>query len=257
MIGYIDTHTHITNEELDLDLYKKEIDHAKNEGLIKSLVVFTEKEELKLFDEMKKDPYFDFAVGIFPTFADKVSSKDFKDLKELAKDERFVAIGEIGLDYYWAKESKEIQKEVFIKQIEIANELNKPIIIHIRDAMGDALEILKEYKCNRKGIIHCFSGSKEMALEFVKLGYYIAFGGTLTFKNNVHGKEALKALSLDQILCETDAPYLTPVPKRGQRNETANVKLVYKFIADYLNIDENTLIEKVKANYERLMYENK
>lgn len=252
MQGYIDSHTHITNEALDVFEYLKDIEKAKEEGLEKSLLVYTEKEELKSYDLLKGDHYFDFAAGIFPTYADRYKEDDLKALEELLKKEGFVALGEIGLDYHWAKEIKDRQKELFIKQIDLANKLDLPVIIHTREAMGDTYEILKANEVKRKGVIHCFSGSKEMALEFIKLGFYIAFGGTLTYKNNVQGVRALEAIDLDYLLCETDAPYLTPVPLRGKRNETANVRYVYKFIAEHLDIKEEELITRVKNNYKRL-----
>ena len=252
MKGYIDSHTHITNDALDIEMYLDDIKEAKEEGLVKSLLVLTEKEEVKLYDSLKDDPYFDFARGIFPTDADKYSEDDIKELKELLKKPGFVALGEIGLDYHWAKEIKDKQIELFIRQIDIANELDLPIIIHSRDAMADTLNVLKEHDCKRKGVVHCFSGSLEMMKEFNKLGYMVAFGGTLTYKNNVQGIRAIKDLDLDYLLVETDAPYLTPVPKRGERNKTTYVKYVYRFISGLLDIDEKELIDKVYDNYKRL-----
>ncbi len=252
MSGYIDSHTHITNDDLDVTAYLEDIREAKEEGLVKSLLVLTEKAEEKLYDALKDDPYFDFARGIFPTDAARYSEEDLKELKNILAKPGFVALGEIGLDYHWAKEIRESQIELFILQIDLANELDLPIIIHSREAMSDTLKVLKEHECRRKGVVHCFSGSMEMMKEFNKLGYMVAFGGTLTYKNNVQGIRAIRELDLDHLLIETDAPYLTPTPKRGQRNRTANVKLVYKFISELLSIDERELIDKVYDNYRRL-----
>ena len=168
MQGYIDSHTHITNETLDIFEYLKDIEKAKEEGQEKSLLVYTEKEELKSYDLLKDDHYFDFAAGIFPTYADRYKEDDLKALEALLTKEGFVALGEIGLDYHWAKKIKDLQKELFIRQIELANKLDLPVIIHTREAMGDTYEILKAHEVKKKGVIHCFSGSKEMALELFK-----------------------------------------------------------------------------------------
>lgn len=252
MKGYIDSHTHITNEELDVKEYLKDIEEAKAQGLSKSLLVMTEREEEILYEAFKDDVYFDMARGIFPCVADKYTVQDLDDLTAFLKKPGIVALGEIGLDYHWAKEIKDQQIELFIKQIDIANALDLPIIIHSREAMGDTLEVLKRHECKRKGVIHCFSGSLEMMREFVKLGYMIAFGGTITYKNNVQGIRAIKELDLDHLLIETDAPYLTPVPKRGQRNKTSYVKYVYDFISELLAVDKEVLKAQVYDNYKRL-----
>ncbi len=249
---YIDSHTHITNQEHDLDRYRKEIAQAKSEGLIKSLLVLTEKDEEALYPKLKDDNYFSFARGIFPTDTAAYRDQDLKELEDFLKNEGVVALGEIGLDYHWAKDIADKQKELFIKQLHLADRIGLPVIIHSREAMNDTYEILKGHANRKKGVIHCFSGSKEMAEKFIELGYYISFSGTLTYAGNKQGVRTLEAIDLDYLLCETDAPYLTPVPLRGQNNKTQNVKYVYAFISEHLNIPLQELTLKVKANYERL-----
>ncbi len=251
---YIDSHTHITNKDLDVSTYLEDIKIAKEKGLIHSLLVLTEAEEERLYDELHEDDYFDFARGIFPTEADKYDQSDLDHLKDLLAKGRFIALGEIGLDYHWAKEIKDKQITLFKKQIDIANELDLPIIIHSRDAMGDTYEVLKEHPCNRSGVIHSFSGSKEMAERFIELGYYISFSGTITFKNNVNGVRALEAINLDRLLCETDAPYLAPEPVRGRPNKTYNVIHTYDFIAKKLGMSVERLQEVIYANYMMLFH---
>lgn len=159
-------------------------------------------------------------------------------------------IGEIGLDYYWenSEEIKSKQKEMFIKQIELANELNLPISIHARNAIQDTFDILKEYKVKNTGIMHCYSGSKEMAKEFIKLGYKIAFGGVLTFKNSKEVKEVITSIDLKDIVFETDAPYLAPTPFRGKVNEPKYIVETVKYAANLLNIEQARLEEITYKN---------
>ena len=252
---YIDSHTHITNEDLDFDLYLEDVKKAKDSGVLKALFVMSEERELALLNDLEADDYFDIAYGIYPSGTKTINEEEFIKLKEVLKSHRFIALGEIGLDYHWYEDNKEIQKEIFKRQIKLADELDLPIIIHARDSLNDTLEILKETPNKRKGVMHCYSGSLEMAKEFIKLGYYISFSGSLTFTNNKKGPLTAKGIDLNYLLCETDAPYLAPVPKRGQRNETANVIFVYEFLSKLLDIPLERLKKIVKENYERLFYE--
>lgn len=166
----------------------------------------------------------------------------------MADEEKVVAIGEIGLDYYWNKENKKEQKEIFIKQIEVANKKNLPIVIHCRDAHTDLIEILKEkMDCNKKGIFHCVALNLELIKNALNLGYYISFAGPITYKNSKNADEAIKLVPLDKILIETDSPYLAPEPKRGTRNDSTN--LVY--IAEKISQVKQIKIEEfVKITYE-------
>ena len=175
----------------------------------------------------------------------KVNLK-IEEIRKIAKSEKVVAIGEIGLDYYWNKDNKEKQKEVFIKQINIANELNLPIIIHTRDAVMDTLDVLKKNNVNNKGIFHCCPLNIELVKEALKLGFYISFSGNITFKN-AKPDEIIKIVPLDKILIETDCPYLAPEPNRGKRNDSSN--LIY--IADKISKIKGIDIEKIaKITYE-------
>ena len=164
------------------------------------------------------------------------------------KSKKIVAIGEIGLDYYWNKENKEIQKEMFIKQIELANEYNLPIVIHTREAVDDTIDILKnKCKVNKAGIFHCCPLNRELVKQALNLGFYISFAGPITFKNSKNAEEIVKMVPTDKMLIETDSPYLAPEPKRGTRNDCRNVKYIAQKIAEYKNIE----LEKVaKITYE-------
>ena len=170
-------------------------------------------------------------LGVHPTEARDWTDDLIEKIKEYSKHSKIVAIGEIGLDYYWDKSFNDIQKEVFIKQIKLANELNLPISIHDRDAHKDTFDILKEYNRCSDIIMHCFSGSVEFAKECIKEGWYIALGGVITFKNAVKMKDVAKEIPLEKLLIETDAPYLAPVPHRGEENQPAYIKYVAEEIA--------------------------
>jgi len=179
-------------------------------------------------------------LGIHPTECQNWTDDLTDKIIEYSKHKKIVAIGEIGLDYYWDKSNVEAQKEIFIKQIKLANNLNLPIAIHDRDAHKDTFDILKEYNKNSTVIMHCFSGSVELARECIKEGWYIALGGVVTFKNAVKTKEVAKEIPLEYLLLETDAPYLTPVPYRGEENQPAYVKYVAEEIAKIkeISVDE-------------------
>ena len=163
--------------------------------------------------------------GISPNDIEDYTEKNLLEIENLAKNEKVVAIGEIGLDYYWNKENKENQKKLFISQIEIANKLSKPIVIHTRDAAVDTIEILKSHPVDKSGIFHCFPLNQELIKEGLKLGFYISFSGNITFKN-AKSFDVVNLVPLDRILIETDSPYLSPEPLRGTRNNPENVKLV-------------------------------
>lgn len=180
----------------------------------------------------RENDFFYAAVGIHPEYAGTVDDKVISEIKELSKYEKVRAIGEIGLDYYYEENPpREIQRRAFIKQMELADELKLPVIIHNRDAHGDTLEILKMFP-QVTGVIHCFSGSVEFARECLKIGYYIGFTGVITFKNSKKIVEVAKEMPLDKILVETDCPYMAPSPNRGKRNRSEYIK----YIIDKLQI---------------------
>ncbi len=189
-------------------------------------------------------------LGVHPSEAKDWNDVLIEDIKKLAKNKKIVAIGEIGLDYYWDKSFNELQKEVFIKQIKLANELNLPIDVHDREAHKDTFDILKEYNNGSKVVMHCFSGSVEFAKECIKEGWYLGIGGVVTFKNAVKMKEVVQAVPLEHILLETDAPYLTPVPYRGKENQPAYVKFVAEEIAKLRNISIEEVNGVTTANAE-------
>jgi TatD DNase family protein len=178
-------------------------------------------------------PFIYSTVGFHPSEIDKIKEDDYLKLENQLKNTKVVAIGEIGLDYYWNKNNKEQQIEMFKKQLDIASEYNKPVIIHSREATEDVLEILHSYKL--KGIIHAFSGSIETARQFIMLGYKLGIGGVLTFKNSKL-YEVIKDIDLEYIVLETDSPYLTPEPYRGSRNKPTYVSLVAKKISEIKNV---------------------
>lgn len=179
------------------------------------------------------------AVGWHPEDMDKLTDKAFAELEILAEHPKCLAIGEIGLDYYWDDTHKAEQKELFKKQIELAIRLNKPVIVHDREAHGDSLEIVRDYS-ELRGVFHCFSGSVEMASELLKRGWYLGFDGPITYKNARKAIEVLEFCPLDKIVIETDSPYLTPVPNRGKRNDSRQLEFVVNKIAEIkgINADE-------------------
>ncbi|MBO5065761.1 MAG: TatD family hydrolase [Clostridia bacterium] len=197
-----------------------------------------------------KYDYIYAACGIHPEEADKTPENYIDILRDLAKNEKCVAIGEIGLDYYWRQDTKDLQKDLFEKQILLAKELDLPIIVHDREAHGDTMEILKEH-CP-KGVLHCFSGSAETAKEVLKLGMYIGLGGALTFKNARKAVEVAEMLPLDRLLLETDCPYMAPVPMRGKRNNSSYISFVAQKVAEIKGVDPQTVLDVTMENTRKL-----
>lgn len=174
--------------------------------------------------------------------------KQKEDLKRMLKNEKVVAVGEIGLDYYWNDENKDLQKQIFIDQIEIANEYNLPIVIHTREAIMDTIDILKnKTDVKKKGVFHCCPQNRELIKEALKLGFYISFAGPITFKSSKNAEEIVNMVPIDRLLIETDSPYLSPEPNRGKRNDSSNVKYIAKKIAEFRNVTINDI---AKASYE-------
>lgn len=202
------------------------------------------KTALKLADSYG---YIYAAVGIHP---ENIGGGTVNEIKTLAKHKKCVAIGEIGLDYYWVSDNKEQQKELFSQQLDLANEINKPVIVHDRDAHSDTLELLKKHR--PKGVVHSFSGSSEMAKEILKLGMYIGIGGVITFKNAKKLPEVVKMLPEDRFLLETDAPYLTPVPYRSKINNSAMIYLTAQKIAEIRNTDTAHILAAARENAKNL-----
>ena len=230
--------------------------HAIESYTSKNSSVFTEMYARKAIEIKKMHPEVDLAVGFHPENANETTDEGLNALEELLKTGQFCVLGEIGLDYYWVSDNKEKQKELFMKQIDLANKYDLPISIHMRDATQDTYQILKEHPCHRAGIMHCYSSSYEMAVEFMKLGYYISLGGPVTFKNSVTPKEVAAKVPLDRLLTETDCPYMTPVPFRGKRNEPMYVTYTADTIAELRNISKEELKGAVMENYKRLIHQN-
>jgi TatD DNase family protein len=198
-------------------------------------------------------PFVYAALGLHPDEVGDLNEERFEILKAECQKEKVVAVGEIGLDYYWDNESHDIQKKWFIRQLELARDLNLPVIIHSRDAAEDTLKIMKEHAQGMRGVIHCFSYSKEMADEYVKMGFHIGVGGVVTFKNGKKLKEVVEVIPLERILLETDCPYLAPEPHRGSRNSSRYLPLVVKQIAELRQITEEEVIELTNRNARELL----
>lgn len=242
-----DSHAHYNDEKFaeDREELLKEI---YNSGVTKLVNAGYSLESSKSAIEIAKTHNFIYStVGISPNDIDDYKKEYLEEIKKLAKNEKVVAIGEIGLDYYWNKENKDLQKEVFVSQIKIANELNLPIVIHTREAIYDTLEILKNNNCSKKGVFHCCPFNVDLVREGLKLGFYISFAGPTTFKNSKNAGEIIKMVPLDKMLIETDSPYLSPEPLRGKRNDSRNVKYIAQKIAD---VKEISLEEVAKITYE-------
>jgi TatD DNase family protein len=237
----IDTHAHLDSAVFDDDR-EEVIQRAIDAGIGKIVNIGFNRDTIPTTIALaEKYDMIYAAVGWHPQDAIHMQSEDLDWIEELCGHRKVVAIGEIGLDYYWDTSSKDVQHKVFREQIRLARRLNKPIIIHNRDAHQDVVRILREEKASDiGGIMHCYSGSWEIARECLDMNFYISFGGPVTFKNAVQPKEVLAQVPLDRLLLETDSPYLAPHPFRGKRNESSHVKLVAESAAQIkeVNIDE-------------------
>ena len=243
----IDTHAHIIKEYYeDIDSLVREL---QEKNVINVINCSTSIEDAKEIIELSKktNNFLLPALGIHPEIVNDFDKID--ELEELIKNNKIVAIGEIGLDYYWNKENKEEQKECFNKLLDLAEKYNLPVLIHTRESIQETFDILKTR--NLKGIIHCYSGSYEMAKEFIKLGYKLGIGGVLTFKNSKL-YEVIEKIDLEHIMLETDSPYLTPEPYRGKQNNPYNIYFVAKRIAEIKNIEIEEVIKETTKNATQL-----
>ncbi|MBT2719132.1 TatD family hydrolase [Bacillus sp. ISL-57] len=240
-----DTHVHVNAEQFNEDL-EDVIGRAKEAGVDNMVVVgFDRPTIIRAMELIETYDFMYAAVGWHPVDAIDMTEDDLQWIEELSNHPKVVAIGEMGLDYHWDKSPKDVQMEVFRKQIRLAKKVGLPIIIHNREATADIVNILKEEEASRVGgIMHCFSGSAETALECINMNFYISLGGPVTFKNAKKPKEVAAAVPLDRLLIETDCPYLAPHPYRGKRNEPSYVKLVAEQIAE---IKQLTIEEVSKA----------
>jgi TatD DNase family protein len=248
-----DTHAHLNAEQFDEDL-EVVIGRAKEEGVSNMVIVGFDRQTITRAMELVEQYDFLYAsVGWHPVDAIDMTDDDLVWIEELTSHPKVVALGEMGLDYYWDKSPKEIQKEVLRKQIRLAKKVKLPIIIHNREATADILDILKEEEAAEVGgIMHCFSGSVEVAKECVNMNFLISLGGPVTFKNARKPKEVAEAIPLENLLIETDCPYLAPHPFRGKRNEPAYVKLVAQQIAELKGLTYEEVAQKTTENAKKL-----
>ena len=247
MENIFDTHAHYDDEAFNEDR-ESVIKDLKENGVCNVINVGADlKSSQNSIDLSKKYDFIYAAVGVHPYDATNLKDDYLDKLKDMCKWKKVVAIGEIGLDYYWNKENKNLQKEVFIDQIKLANELELPIVIHTREAIYDTLEILKNNICIKKGVFHCCPFNVDLVREGLKLGFYISFAGPTTFKNSKNAAEIINMVPLDRILIETDSPYLSPEPFRGKRNDSRNVKYIAQKIAEVKQI---SIEEVAKATYD-------
>ena len=227
---YFESHAHYDDKKFDHDRYEliKEV-HENGVSYIVNAASDI-KSSIDGINLSREFPFFYAAVGVHPHEVQNMSEDDIQILRNYSKNEKVVAIGEIGLDFYYDFSPRDLQKKWFIRQLELAKELNMPVIIHSREAAADCFNIIKESGV-KKGVIHSYSGSAQMALDYIKLGFYIGVGGIVTFKNAKKSVETVSKIPLGKILIETDSPYLAPEPVRGSRNNSQNLKYICEKIA--------------------------
>ena len=254
-----DTHAHYNDEKFDMDR-DNVIQNIYESGVTKLVNAGYSLESSKKAIEIASAYDWMYVIcGISPndiSDTKKQIDSDLCNLEKLIKSEnkasKIVGIGEIGLDYYWQKDNKQMQQYAFIKQIELANSLNLPIVIHTREAVSDTIKILKEEEVLKKGIFHCCPLNKELIKDAVKLGFYISFAGPVTFKNAKGANDAVDAVPIDRILIETDSPYLSPEPYRGKRNDSTNVHLIAEKIAEIKGMAKEEIADITYKNAMRI-----
>lgn len=250
---YFDSHAHLDDEKFHEDR-KELISKAREEGVDLILNPGADLASSEAAVALAQQYHFLYAgVGVHPHQAKNVNENVYARLKELSQKDKVVAIGEIGLDYHYDNSPREVQKEVFKRQLQLASDMNLPIIIHNREAHGDTYEILGKYfDAENGGVMHSYSGSLEMANRFIDMGLYLSISGPITFKNAKKNVELVREIPLEHLFIETDSPYLTPVPYRGKKNHPAMVQYVAKKIAEIKNISVEEVAEKTKENAKRL-----
>lgn len=243
---YIDVHCH-----LDSDYYENidEIIHNAIDNNVTKLIYngSNSKTNKEVIDLINKYECVYGAIGFHPTELDEITEEDYIFLENNIKNKKIVAIGEIGLDYHYENTDKEKQKYHFIRQLKLALKYNLPVIIHSRDSIQDTYNILREYSINR-GVLHCFSGSLEMAREFIKIGFFISVGGIITFKNAKNIVEVIRNIDLSYVLLETDCPYLTPEPYRKNKNEPMYIPIIANKVAEIKKVDINEVRDITTGN---------
>lgn len=253
----IDTHIHLNDQQYQEDL-EKVIQRTKDNGVEKVVVIGCDEKGIKRAEKILNDDTENFiylALGWHPVDVRDYTEKQLQEIKRLVlNNPRVLAIGEIGLDYHWYPEEKEKQKEVFREQIKLAQQLDKPIIVHSREAYADCYQLLNEENYF-KGVMHSFADTYEMAEKFINKGMFIGIGGPITFKNGINQKEVVAKMDLNYLVIETDGPYLAPVPFRGKRNESSYLEYICQTIAEIRNISIDEVKEITTKNAKRLFKE--
>ena len=247
-----DTHTHYDDDQFDEDRDEL-LENMCKENVTNIICAGYNVDSSKFALQIANKYEFIYATcGISPNDIPQSEEelwKQIEEIRKIANNEKVIAIGEIGLDYYWNKENKEFQKSAFIKQIELANQLNLPIVIHTREAVDDTIDILKNIiNVNKKGVFHCCPLNRELIKEALKLGFYISFAGPITFKNSKNADEIINLVPIDRILIETDSPYLSPEPNRGKRNDSRNLKFIIEKISTVKQIDIEEVADQIYKN---------
>lgn len=244
---FIDTHAHLFDE------YYSNIEgviaRALDNNVLKIIISGCDiKSNLEVLEKVGKYDSLYGTIGIHPLNLDNLDNNYMSFLEENIRNEKIIGIGEIGLDYHYEGADRELQKDVFIHQIELAIKYNMPVIIHSRDATEDMMNILRRYNGKLRGVMHCYSGSVETALELIKMGFYLGVGGIITFKNAKNIVEVIKKIDLKYILLETDSPYLTPEPYRGNSNEPAYIPLIARKIAEIKGVSLDSVMSATSGN---------
>ena len=252
-MNFFDSHAHYNDErfiqnrdELIKKMYNDEITNIVCAG-------YSLKSSEDAINFTKKYHHIFATCGISPTDINDNVEKELEELEKIAKDPKCVAIGEIGLDYHWNKENKELQRKIFIEQIKMAERLDLPIVIHTREAVMDTIQILKEHCPKNKGVFHCCPLNQELIKEGLKLGFYISFSGNVTFKNSKNANLCIETVPIGRILIETDSPYMSPEPFRGTRNTPAHVRYVAEKIANVKQLDEEEIAKQTFENACRIL----
>lgn len=251
---YFDSHCHLTAEQFDADR-DEVIQRALDAGVTRMLTLATDVESSRAVIALAEQYAAVYAaVGIHPESVSRVTSDDLNVLRDLARHPRVVAIGEIGLDYYWDRTTAGLQQEYFEKQLDLAAELHLPVAVHDREAHAAIIGTLERKRdLNVRGVLHAFSGDVDMARKAFELGFAVSFGGPITFKNNKQAPDLIRALPLEKMLVETDSPYLAPHPLRGKRNEPAYVKRVTERIADLKGLSSEQVATQTTINAQTLL----
>lgn len=248
-----DSHAHYDDAQFDEDRVDV-LSHLKDAGVERVVNISNGWDDLlKTLDLIKEVPFLYGTVGVHPCKVSELNEARMEQMKDFCSRDKIVAVGEIGLDYYWMSDPKDVQKEWFVRQLRLAKEVNLPVVIHSRDASQDTFDIMKaEHAGTTGGVIHCYSGSLEMAREYVKMGYYLGIGGVVTFKNSKTLKKVVAEIPLENIVVETDCPYLAPTPHRGKRNSSAYLPLVIEEIARLRDISPEEVEQVTYENAKRL-----